>query len=57
MILSDATTNGYSGSGSNGNNGALHVPHGSRVTITSTSDCLVLYSEHSLGETTEMQSV
>ena len=51
---------GQSGPGSNGNKGVLHIPQSSSITGTSPSDCLVSYSEHSLGEyhsSANMQSV
>ena len=46
--LSDATTPGQSGPGSDGNEGMLHILHSSSITGTITSDCLVSYPEHSL---------
>ena len=48
--LSDATTPGQSGSGSDGNEGVLYIPQGYNITGTSPSDCLVSYPGHSLGE-------
>ena len=47
--LSDATTLGQSGPGSDGNEGVLHIPKSSSITGTSPSDCLVSYPGHSLG--------
>ena len=41
--LSDATTLGKSGPGSNGNEGVLHIPQSSSITGTLQSDCLVSY--------------
>ena len=60
--LSDATTLGQSRSGSDGSKWILHIPQSSRITGTSPLDCLVSYSEHSLGGwgsglSAEMQSV
>ena len=59
--LSGATTPGQSGPGSNGNEGALRIPQSSSITGTSTSDCLVSYPRHSLGQrsypSAEMQLV
>ena len=57
--LSDATTPGQSGPGSNGNDGVPHIPQSSSITGTSPSDCLVLDPEHSVEESyssVEMQS-
>ena len=39
---------GQSGSGSDSNEGVLHIPQSSSITATSPSDCLVSYSGHSL---------
>ena len=47
-ILSGATTPGWSGPGSNGNEGALHIPQSSK-TGASPSDCLMSYPGHLLG--------
>ena len=47
--LSDATTPGQSGPGSDGNEGVLHIPQSSNIAGTSPSDCLVSLSGHSLG--------
>ena len=47
--LSDATTLGQSGPGSNGNEEVLHIPQSSSITRTSPSDCIVSYPGHSLG--------
>ena len=58
--LSGATTPGQSGPGSDSNEGVLCIPESSSITGTSLSDCLVLYSGHSLGESyssVEMQSL
>ena len=58
--LSGATTSGQSGPGSNGNKGVLCIPQSSSITGASTSDFLVSYLGHSLGELypfAEMQSV
>ena len=46
--LSDATTPGQSGLGSNGNEGVLRIPQSSSIAGTSPSDCLVSYPGHSL---------
>ena len=46
--LSGVTTPGQSGSGSDGNEGELCIPQSSSITGTSSSDCLVSYSGHSL---------
>ena len=46
--LSGTTTRGHSGPKSDGNEGVLHIPQRSSITGTSLSDCLVLYSGHSL---------
>ena len=46
--------------GSDSYDGLLCIPQSSSITETSTSDCLVLYLGHALGESypsTEMQSV
>ena len=47
--LSSATTPGYSGPGSDGNERILFIPQSSIITGTSPSDCLVSYAGHSLG--------
>ena len=47
-IVTDTTTLGLSGLGSNGNEGVLHTPQSSR-TGASWSDSFVSYPEHSLG--------
>ena len=47
--LSKAATPVQSGSGSNGNEGVLHIPQSSSITGTSPSYCLVSYSGHSGG--------
>ena len=60
MVLSDATTPGQSGAGSNGNEGVLLIPQSSNIAGTSPSDCLVSYPGHSLGgsyPSAEVQSV
>ena len=57
---SDATTMGQNGPGSIDNEGVLHIPLSSSITRASSSDCLVSYPEHWLGESyssAEMQSV
>ena len=46
--LSGTTTPGQSWPGSNGNEGALHIPQSSR-TESSPSDCLMSYPGHSVG--------
>ena len=46
--LSDATTPGQNGPGSNGNEGILRIPQCSAITGTSVSDYLVSYPGHSL---------
>ena len=48
--LLGATTLGQSGPGSDGNKFLLHIPQSSSITGSSTSDCLVSYLGHSLGE-------
>ena len=48
-VLSDATTPGQCGPGSNGNKGILRIPQNSRITETSPSDCLVSYLGNSFG--------
>ena len=58
--LSDATTPGQSGSGSNINKGVLHIPKSSSITEASLSDCFVSYLGYSLEESypsVEMQSM
>ena len=45
---SGATTPGQSGPGSDGNEEVLHVPQRSSITGTSSSDCLMSYTGHSL---------
>ena len=50
MTLSSATTPGQSGPGSDGNQGALHIPQNSSITGTSPSDYLVSYTWYSFGE-------
>ena len=47
--LSDATTPRQSGTGSDDNEGELHIPQSSSITGTSPSDCLLSYPGHSLG--------
>ena len=47
--LSGATAPDYSGHGSDGNEGALHIPESSSIPGSSQSDCLVSYTENSLG--------
>ena len=53
--LSGASTLGQSGHGSDGNKDALRIPHSSSIIVTSPSDCLVFYPEHSLGGLTPLQ--
>ena len=48
--LSSPTTPGQSEPGSNGNEGVLCIPQSSSITRVSPSDCLGLYSGHSLEE-------
>ena len=48
--ISGATILGQSGPGSDSNEGVLRIPQSSSITGTSTSDCLVSYLGHSLGE-------
>ena len=58
--LSGTTTWGESEPGSDGNEGVLCIPQSSGITRTSSSDCLVSYPGHSLGESypsAEKQSV
>ena len=45
--LSGATIPGQSGTGSDGNEGVLHIPQSSSITGTSPSDCFAIYPEHS----------
>ena len=47
--LSDATTPGQSGPGSDGNEVVLRIPQSSSITGASPSDCLVSYPGHLLG--------
>ena len=54
--LAGDTTPGLSGSGSNYNEGVLHIPQSSK-TGASTSNCLVSYGGHSLVGGAEIQSV
>ena len=49
MALSGAPTPGQSGPGSGGNEEVLCIPQSSRITGTSSSNCLVSYSGHSFG--------
>ena len=49
-FLSDATTPGQNGPGSDGNEGVFCIPQTSSITGTSPSECLLSYSGHSLGE-------
>ena len=54
------TTPRQSGPGSDGNQGVLRIPQSSSIAGTSSSDCLVVYREHSLGgsyPSAEKQSV
>ncbi len=58
--LSDATTPGQGGRGSDCNEGVLRISQSSSITGASPSDRLVSYPGHSLGEsypTAEKQSV
>ena len=57
--LSDATTPGQSGPGSDGNEGVHRIPQSSRITGTSLSDSLVLYPEYGGGSysSAKVQSV
>ena len=58
--LSDATTPGESGPGSDGNGEVLHISQSASIIEASPSDCLVSYPGHSLGESypsAEIQSV
>ena len=58
--LSDSTTPGQIGSGSDGDEGVLHIPQSFSITRASPSDCLLSYARHLLGEsypTAKMQSV
>ena len=48
--LVGAINPGQSGPGSDGNEKVLYIPHSSRITGTSSSDCLVSYPGHSLWE-------
>ena len=48
--LSHATAPGQSGPGSDGNEEVLRIPQNTSITRASPSDCLVLYSGHSLKE-------
>ena len=57
---SDATDQGLSGRGSNGNKGVFRIPQSSSITGISPSDCLVSYPGHMLGKSyssAKMQSV
>ena len=60
MKLSSATTLGQNGPVCDCNEGVLHIPQSFSITGASPSDCLVLYSGHSLGKSypsAEMQLV
>ena len=48
IALSNATTPGQSGPGSNGNEWMLRIPQSSSITGASLSDCLVSYPGNSL---------
>ena len=48
-LISDVTTSDQRGPGNNGNEGVLHIPQNSSITVTSPSDCLVSYPGHLLG--------
>ena len=59
-ILSNATTPGQSGPGSDGNKRVIYIPQSSNITEASPSDCLVSYQGYTLGESypsVEKQSV
>ena len=47
--LSSATTPSLCGPGSDGSEEVLYIPQSSSISGTSPSDCLVLFSGHSLG--------
>ena len=47
--LSDATIPGQSGPGNDGNEGVRRIPQSCSITRTSPSDCLVSYTDPSLG--------
>ena len=49
-VLSGDTTPGQSGPGSDDNKGVILIPHSSSITEVSSSDCLVSYPGHLLGE-------
>ena len=58
--LSGITILDQGGPGSDGNKGVLRIPQSSSITGASSSDCLVAYPGHSLGESytsAEMQLV
>ena len=58
--LSDATTQGLSGSWSDGIKGVLYIPYNSSITGTSLSDCFVSYTGHTWGgsfHSAEVQSM
>ena len=58
--LLGATTPGQSRPESNGNEGVFRIPQSSSITEASSSDCVVSYPGHSLGESylyAEMQSM
>ena len=55
MTLSDATTPGQSGPGSDNNEGVLRIPQSSSITATSSSDCLMSYPGHSFGSLIPLQ--
>ena len=56
MTLSGANTSAQNGLRSDVTEGVLCIPQNSRITGTSTSDCLVSLSGHSLGGLTLLQS-
>ena len=58
--ISDATTPGQSGPGSDGNEVVLCIPQSSSITGASLLNCIMSYPGHSLGEpypSTETKSV
>ena len=48
--LLGATTTGHCGPGVNDNERVLLILQSSSITVTSSSDCLMLYTGHSFGE-------
>ena len=53
--LSGTTTPEQSWTGREGNEDVLRIPQSSSITGTSSSDCLVTYPGHSLGDFTPLQ--